>query len=78
MINFLQQKDLKSFFNAPGEDPREFIEKYERLSVSWEDCTKVENFSQYLEGAAWEWLTVLKNDLKNEVIVNDEGIQSNE
>ena len=28
MINFLQQKDLKSFSNAPGDDPREFIEKY--------------------------------------------------
>jgi len=76
-VNFIQQKELKSFSNLANEDPREFVERYERLSSQWEDRAKVENFATYLEGAASDWLTVLKYDLTKIMTISDEGIQSN-
>jgi len=76
-VNFIQQKELKSFSNLANEDPREFVERYERLSSQWGDRAKVENFATYLEGAASDWLTVLKFDYTNTMTISDEGIQSN-
>jgi len=76
-VNFIQQKELKSFSNLTNEDPREFAERYERLSSQWEDRPKIENFATYLQGAAPDWLTVLKFNYTNIMTISDEGIQSN-
>jgi len=76
-VIFIQQKKLKSFSNLANEDPREFVERYEKLSSQWEDRAKVENFATYLEGAASDWLAVLKFDYTNIITISDDGIQSN-
>ena len=77
-ISFIQSVNLPSFTNLKGEDPRIFLEKYERINGMADDRTKVENLGQYLDGPAADWYSVLRTEFKSNFTLDDEGVQSNE
>jgi len=76
-ISFIQVTALTPFSSLRGEDPRVFLDKYERLNSAADDRMKVETFGQYLEGPAADWYSVLRNVKQEEVTYAEEGVQSN-
>jgi len=76
MVMTVPIKDVPTFSNIKGDDPRVFISKYERLSSSWSNRARVRDFAQYLEGPAADWFSVLEKDLKGVFALDDEGVQS--
>jgi hypothetical protein len=77
-INLVQPAALAPFDSERGDDPRLFLDKYEKMTVQLPDRMKVDGFGAYLTGAASDWVTVLESDLKQVFTLDDEGVQSNE
>jgi hypothetical protein len=76
-VSFIQQKSINSFNGLPEADPSKFLKDYEKMATLWSNKAKVDNLGQYLEEAASDWLEILENEFKEEVTINEEGIQSN-
>jgi hypothetical protein len=55
--------------------PSKFFKDYEKMATSWSNKAKIDNLGQYLEGAISDWLKILENELKEEVTMNEQGVQ---
>ncbi len=75
-ISFIQNTAIPSFSKLKGDDSNE--SKYERLNSLADDRTKVENLGQYLEGAAADWLSVLRNEKLESYTLDEDGVQTTE
>jgi len=76
-INFVQQAMLAPFEAERGDDPRLFLDKYEKLTTQLPTRSKVDGLGAYLRGAAADWITVLERDQKEIVDFDNSGVQSN-
>lgn len=76
-MTFLPASAMPSFQNI-RDDPYVFIDKFERLSKTWPERAKVDSFAQFLEEPASSWLVVLQKDHTAELMLDEEGEQSNQ
>ena len=75
-INVVQQAVLPPFEIERGDDPRVFLDNYEKLTVQLPNRARVDGFGAYLRGSASYWATVLERDLKEVMSFNEDGLQS--
>lgn len=76
MVAMTQQRSLRSFDGHPSTDAAKFLREYEKVASGWPDNTKLDQFCQYLEGAASDWLEILEHELRNTRCTNN-GVESN-
>ena len=73
-VQFMHAGVLPPFAHQKGDDARVFLHKYERLNGMADDRMKVENFAQYLDGAAADWFYVLQNSMKARFVLDEYGV----
>ena len=77
-LNYIQQPNLAQFEAERGDDPRIFLDKYEKLTSSHSDRARVDGLGNYLKGSALDWITVLEKERRSRFDFDQSGIASNE
>ena len=77
-LNYIQQPSLTAFEAERGDDPRIFLDKYEKITSTHSDRARVDGFGNYLKGSALDWITVLEKERRSQIDFDESGVASNE